>query len=109
MQRTIATGEHVAAAVAGATLPVRHSPARRFDDRDQRLYIVRLESRLDDDIDLPHREQRIAIAVAAVAYEARPIGYRAIDRCSFRRVKVTRIGRRDDCVPDARAGTRLER
>ena len=49
-------------------------PPASLDDRHQRLHVVGVERRLDHDVDQPHREQAIRVAIAAPAGEARAVG-----------------------------------
>ncbi len=70
VQRGIAAGDDRAALVAGAAAPIRDHAACRVDDRDQRLHVVGVQRRLDHDVDQPHGQQAIAVAVAAPAAQA---------------------------------------
>ena len=107
MQVGIAAGQHIATVIARTALPIRHAPARRFDDGNQRLHVVRLEPRLDHDVDESHREQRIAIAIAAVTDQTCAVGDATIDRRLRGNIEVAGIGCRDDSVGDSRAPPRL--
>ena len=66
------------ALVSGAPSPVGHDAARAFDHRHQRHEVVDIEIRLDDQVDEAHRQQAVAIAVAAIDRETsrRPRGGR---------------------------------
>src|SRR3546814_9862226 len=54
-----------ALAVQRIAVPVAHRPARALDDRHQRGEVVKLQSRLDHQVDMAVREQAVIIAVAA--------------------------------------------
>src|SRR6185369_15245405 len=97
------------ALIAAAAAPVRDHAAGRLDDRYQRVYIVGLESVLDDHIDESHRELRIAIAVAAIAQETRASRDRLQRGLLRRRLELARVRGRDDRVLDPRARARAQR
>src|SRR5258705_61566 len=53
----------------GLALPVRNPAAGTFDDRNERKVVVRLQSRLDDEVAMPGSDEAIRVAVAAEASE----------------------------------------
>src|SRR3546814_5205908 len=65
--RRIAQGDDMtrALAVQRIAVPVAHRPARALDDRHERGEVVKLQSRLDHQVDMAVREQAVLIAVAA--------------------------------------------
>src|SRR5262245_42519042 len=73
MQHAIAAGDDRPALLAALTVPGRDHAAGRLDNRDQRLDVVGLERRLDDDVDETHRKEAVRVAVAAPACEAHPL------------------------------------
>ena len=69
----------------------------------------RLQAGLDDDVDESHRQLRVAIAVAAVADEARAVGGAAYAARWRGIVEMARIGGGDDRVADRAQRARAQR
>ena len=58
-----------AALVHGTAFPIRDDAARAFDNRYDRRDVPALEIGLDDEIDKAHGDERIGVAIAAIARE----------------------------------------
>src|SRR5437899_12988903 len=93
MQRTVTACDYRSAFVAASPLPGSDHPARGFDNRNQRLDVVSLQRRFDDDVDQAHREQAIRIAIAAPARQASFAGDAAERGTISRIAKYRRVGR----------------
>src|SRR4030095_11644000 len=74
VQRAIAARDDRSAFVAAPAIPRRDRTTRGFDNRYQRLDVIRGERGLDDDVDEPHREQAIRVAVTAPARQPHLVG-----------------------------------
>ena len=64
-------------------LPIGHHAARRLDHRDRRGDVIALQSGLDHQVDLAGGDQRIGIAIHAIAGQPGP-GCDAMERGPFR-------------------------
>ena len=71
MQARIAARHNLSALMGRPTLPVGDNAARLLDNRNERLNIIRLQTFFDDNIDKAGGQQRIIIAIPAIADETR--------------------------------------
>ena len=74
MKALVAGGKDAPAAARIAALPVVDHAARPLDDRDQGNDVVGLETGLGHEVDMPHRQQAVIVAIAAEAPQADGIG-----------------------------------
>lgn len=105
MQCVVAAGHYRSAMVGGTAISGAYHSTGSFNDRNQCLHIVRLETRLDDDIDKARRQHAIGIAVAAPTHQPRLPRYTIKGGALLRvaeYVRVVDINTADDRFPQVR-------
>src|SRR3546814_1629499 len=96
-----------ALAVQRIAVPVAHRPARALDDRHERGEVVKLQSRLDHQVDMAVREQAVIIAVAAEEHSlVRRLCGERHEMLAVMVAEILRAGRREHGVGKIAAGAR---